>query len=101
MSQKQPIEHTIDEWPDKKLIVTDLIRLMDHKEIVQIVEVHSNSDNKSLYKGRVENLNFTETGYSDELCWRYVVWFERVTDAIMIYVGNSDERVKTGWKEIY
>lgn len=83
------MHHTIEEWPDKELALADLLKYMDYKEIIKIIEAKDDAKDEDLYEGRVENLEYSETGFSDELCWRYVSWFERWRSCIAIYVGEK------------
>lgn len=74
---------TINDYPEKKLIVADIIRHTDDKNILRIID--SNTD-EVLYDDRCEYIKWTSEGCASSLCSREIESIDTFDDKIELYV---------------
>lgn len=78
---------TISDFPKRDIYITDLLHLLDNKQVVLIMDCNG----EDLWIGRVEELVYTKDGILHELATTRINWFEATTDARLdIYLEEGE-----------
>ena len=85
---------SLHEFPEHTLIMADIIRLMDMKELITVVTENDIDHDGILYEGRVESYIHDHNGDAHDSVGTEIAWFERGTNSIVIYLRSSEVEKK-------